>query len=183
MTPRTNLGEVGLITVFSVMNVNQQIIPLFHLCIKIFNYFYFADIFIVHTYFISMIVMSMAALIFLPAAMSVLALTMPCMPPILTSMVYLECRSWVDNGQTGVSFRVGLAITTYYYWTMVTSFIIISIIIVLLYPIEVKLIILEGIKRLEIKNSNTYIYLFLNLITEAFQPVFNKLVPVDHKFD
>ncbi|OXA48567.1 hypothetical protein Fcan01_16513 [Folsomia candida] len=139
----------------------------------------FSDIFIVHTYFISMIVMSMAALIFLPAAMSVLALTMPCMPPILTSMVYLECRSWVDNGQTGVSFRVGLAITTYYYWTMVTSFIIISIIIVLLYPIEVKLIILEGIKRKVLEggqptHSNLMKYRLLQLLSAMHNFIFRQ---------
>lgn len=84
-----------------------------------------------------------------PIAVFTLALFRPCMPPILTSMLYLQ-YSWADSGQSGIMFKTATAILMSYFWFMIPGTVLTEVLLFLLYPAEVKLMILKEIKRLKI---------------------------------
>ncbi|OXA65177.1 hypothetical protein Fcan01_01135 [Folsomia candida] len=81
-----------------------------------------------------------------PIAVFTLALFRPCMPPILTSMLYLQ-YSWADSGQSGIMFKTATAILMSYFWFMIPGTVLTEVLLFLLYPAEVKLMILKEIKR------------------------------------
>lgn len=89
----------------------------------------------------------MSAIALAPPAIASLSLFRPCMPPILTSMIYLECKSWSDHGHTGIMFRLGISILTGYTWTLATATAVVAVVVFLLYPVEVKLINLQVLKQ------------------------------------
>lgn len=100
-------------------------------------------------HFVLILSLGFGTMILLPFVIASMTLFMPCMPPILTSMIYLECKSWEDDGQAGILVRMGVSILTGYCRTTMTNATCLVVGVLLLYPVEVKLIILKVLKRFE----------------------------------
>lgn len=78
----------------------------------------------------------------------VFAMVRPCMPPILTSMLVSECsKSWRDEGDIGILFRIFSAILLAWLSATIVTIVDFVIPLVLIYPTVVKLIILEKMLR------------------------------------
>ncbi|OXA53666.1 hypothetical protein Fcan01_11282 [Folsomia candida] len=101
---------------------------------------------IVHKYYIVFVSLSMMGIILMPIACFMFGLLRPCMPPTLTSVIYLKCKSWDDHVSTGIFFTTCGAILLYYLSLSVVATAAFGITIVLDYPTEVKLILVELMK-------------------------------------
>ncbi|OXA49501.1 hypothetical protein Fcan01_15713 [Folsomia candida] len=136
---------------------------------------------IVHRFYFVFIVLSKMAVIFMPMTCFTFGLLRPCMPPTWTSVIYLTCESWDDHGNTGFMFRIWGAILLYYLSLSVVATGVFAITIVLIYPNEVKLILLEAMLRdLSIEGRHVaprlYTYRTLQMLTDMHNTVFGYLI-------
>lgn len=92
------------------------------------------------------ITLAIMGVILLPITVLTFALLRPCMPPIFTSVIYLECKSWEDDGNIGLVFRICGAILTFHLGVSLVSTFVFACDIVLIYPTVVELIILDGMQ-------------------------------------
>ncbi|OXA54308.1 hypothetical protein Fcan01_11276, partial [Folsomia candida] len=133
---------------------------------------------IVHIYYIVVVALSVLAIILMPITCLTFALLRPCMPPTWTSIIYLECKSWDDDGNTGMWFRSFGAILLYYFSLTVVATAVFGIIIVLTYPTEVKLILIELMKSYltKIRTDDGFLclktYRTLQILTDMHNSVF-----------
>ncbi|OXA54307.1 hypothetical protein Fcan01_11277 [Folsomia candida] len=102
---------------------------------------------IVHKYYIVFVALSMMGIILMPIACFMFGLLRPCMPPTLTSVIYLKCKSWDDHVSTGIFFTTCGTILLYYFSLAAVATAAFGITIVLDYPTEVKLILIDLMKR------------------------------------
>lgn len=89
----------------------------------------------------------MISVVSIPIACFGLALLRPCMPPVLTSEIYLECKSWNHNGNSGIIFRTLGAVLFSYFGAAIVCAGTFTVTVVLTYPSQVKLILLESMNR------------------------------------
>ncbi|OXA54613.1 hypothetical protein Fcan01_11137 [Folsomia candida] len=101
----------------------------------------------VHLYYAWFVVLSKITVILMPAACTAIAIVRPCMPPAWSSVIYLKCESWDDDGNSGIIFRICGALPYYYLGMSLASTTVFVFTVVLIYPAEVKLILLESINR------------------------------------
>lgn len=92
------------------------------------------------------------------------AIIRPCMPPVVTSAIYLECQSWDDDGETGFLFRILAAIVPIYLSALLANVVVFTITVALMYPTLVKLIILKSMDRLQKDNHCKYAKTYKNLL-------------------
>lgn len=120
-------------------------------------YIKFSGFEIVHLYYIGFIALSKMAVVMLPLPCFATGLLLPCIPPVWSSVIYLECNSWDDDGNSGFIFRMYGAILCYYLGFSVISTGVFVITVVMIYPAEVKLILIESISRFhEDKTQNDH---------------------------
>lgn len=104
--------------------------------------------YVVHIFFFMFIGLSKIAITFIPLLGVPMGLLRPCMPPMLSSIINLGCKSWNDHGNIGILQRMVGVITTVYAAHAVVATCVFLITVVLIYPTEVKLILVEAMKRL-----------------------------------
>lgn len=88
-----------------------------------------------------------STLISVPCAVSVMTFFQPCMPPALTSSIVLNCKDWRHDGDVGLVVRLVLVVYEFYAWMVIMGVVGIGFYVALLYPVEVKLLILDYIEK------------------------------------
>lgn len=78
-----------------------------------------------------------------PLLVGLMNLVQPCMPPLLSSVMILDCKDWEHDGDSGFWMRLALGIAEFYAWMLTIGMIGISVYITLLFPVEIKLLLLE----------------------------------------
>lgn len=101
----------------------------------------------VRPYFVILGFLAVSLVVSLPLAVSLLGLVKPCMPPLLSSMMILDCKDWDDDGDSSFLTRLGIGVFEYYTWLVIISTLSYGLYIPLLYPVEIKLFILEVMKQ------------------------------------
>lgn len=69
------------------------------------------------------------------------------MPPALTSSIVLNCKDWRHDGDVGLVVRLVLVVYEFYAWMVIMGVVGIGFYVALLYPVEVKLLILDYIEK------------------------------------
>lgn len=64
--------------------------------------------------------------------------------------MYLGCTSWDDSGEMGIFTRIVVAIFSSYFAVVASGTAFFPMAAIFLYPVEVKLLLLEGMKRFDI---------------------------------
>ncbi|OXA42027.1 hypothetical protein Fcan01_23173 [Folsomia candida] len=82
-----------------------------------------------------------------PIAIFILSLIQPCMPPLISSVMFLSCPSWGDDGGSGFLIRSAVDLFEWYTWTIITSNVAFALMILLLYPVEIKLLFISMMAR------------------------------------
>lgn len=71
----------------------------------------------------------------------------PCMPPALTSAMILNYQNWGHDGEAGLLLKFGLGVYEFYAWLVIIGAVGIGLYVALLYPVEVKLLIIDYIEK------------------------------------
>lgn len=100
----------------------------------------------VSRYFLLVWVCCAVTIIILPAAMSLLSFIKPCMPPLISSFL-LQCPWWGHDGNSTFLLRIFVALFEFYTWLLASGIICVVVMIILMYPGEVKLLILADMTR------------------------------------
>ncbi|OXA38643.1 hypothetical protein Fcan01_26586 [Folsomia candida] len=125
----------------------------------------------VHRYFVTLSAIVASSFVLVPCAVSVMSFFQPCMPPVITSTMILNCKNCSHSGAVGLAMKLVLGIYEFYTGIVVIGSVGIGVYIVLLYPIEVKLFILDYIERKEMQTKpqargyHLYKYRVLQLIS------------------
>lgn len=106
----------------------------------------------VHRYFVYIGILAILTEIGVPLTLSFMALVRPCMPPLASSM--LNCNSWHADSDIGILCRIVVAILEAYTWKVNLGIIAEGMFVVLLYPGEVALLL---INTLETWAENNYV--------------------------
>ncbi|OXA45950.1 hypothetical protein Fcan01_19275 [Folsomia candida] len=85
-------------------------------------------------------------------------------------MMILDCKDWDDDGDSSFLTRLGIGVFEYYTWLVIISTLSYGLYIPLLYPVEIKLFILEVMKHNETRDldhshGHLYLYRILTLLT------------------
>lgn len=132
----------------------------------------------VHRYFLAMGFLILSTEILVPAALFVTSLHKPCMPPIISSLVVLNCTSWQDDGQAVIWFRVCVGLLEGYTWSVLCGVVSLSMYSSLLYPGEVLLEFTSLLERWPIVEllhliilSTLCMYLIENYVLKFFREI------------
>ncbi|OXA38638.1 hypothetical protein Fcan01_26589 [Folsomia candida] len=125
----------------------------------------------VHRYFVIFGATVVSTFVLVPCAVSVMSFFQPCMPPVLTSTMILNCKNWRHDGEAGLLIKFVVGIYEFYAWMVILGTVGIGVYVALLYPVEVKLLILDYIEKNEMgvkrptSSYHLYKYRVLQLIT------------------
>ncbi|OXA54321.1 hypothetical protein Fcan01_11453 [Folsomia candida] len=129
---------------------------------------------IVHRYYLLFANLLNFTVLDFPIAITVLSLFQPCMPPLLSSMLILDCKSWSDDGGSRIMSRIGIALVEGYTWTMAASIAGFTIIVVLTYPVEIILLWITLLRRkiqFAVNPNLLTKYRFVQITTKLFNDV------------
>lgn len=105
----------------------------------------------VHRYFVIIGLLVQFSVIIAPISITLLNVFMPCMPPFISSELFLTCSSWSDDGgpDVGVLERLSFALVAGYTWAVATGVTCFPIAVMLVYPVEVILLFIHILERFE----------------------------------
>ncbi|OXA37988.1 hypothetical protein Fcan01_27245 [Folsomia candida] len=113
--------------------------------------------------------------ILMPFMAVIYSLLRPCMPPVLTSVIFPNCKSWDDDAGTSFSARLfGSIMMGCVAFPLLTT-VIFSIAVVMVYPTVVKLVLIQTMMRdLNRQTENTLLmstYRILQILTDMHNSV------------
>lgn len=91
--------------------------------------------------------LTQGSLIVAPIALSLTSLLAPCLPPALVGSLFLDCKSWDDNGGAGILLRFGSAIVEGHAWFVACGIIGFVIFLAMFYPVEVIVLHIRKLER------------------------------------
>ncbi len=97
--------------------------------------------------FIIMRTVAELTLVLMPLAIPLLSFIRPCMPPLISSMAFLPCKSWNDHGNAGILTKLCISIFEWYTWAMGVGVVVFAIFVLFVYPIEVILLVLKTLEQ------------------------------------
>lgn len=82
-----------------------------------------------------------------PIVIFILSLVQPCMPPLISSLILASCQTWGDVSGPGFLFRIVIGFFEWYTWTIIMGIVSFAVMILLLYPVEIKLLFIAMMER------------------------------------
>ncbi|OXA40326.1 hypothetical protein Fcan01_24984 [Folsomia candida] len=168
------LHGISMVSLLHVERMREEIVIMQNSCMETELKLIREGINCVRRYFVTLGALSVSSIVSVPLAVSLISSVAPCMPPLLSSMMILDCKDWGDDDSSGVLVKVGIGIMEFYAWTVITGTICYGLYIPLLYPVEIKFLILDIIKNKFWKketcarnhgNRHLHLYRILNLLT------------------
>lgn len=102
-----------------------------------------------HRYFVIIAAMLQYSVILAPMSITLVNFFKPCLPPFISSELFLTCSSWSDDGDSGVGIlgRLSFALLAGYAWVVAVDVTCFAIVVMLVYPVEVILLFINILER------------------------------------